>query len=127
MTTAIEKLKQKYLEEIRDAESTLQTLRTKLAMIEEVDKEVRTMELDLGSNKYARMGLTESILDAVGDLGKRGATASQVYKHIITNGFKSASQNIAVSVNGTLKRLAEAGRIERTQVDGRKVYKPKDI
>src|SRR5437899_7768648 len=104
MITDIERLNKRYANEIREMESALEALRTKLAMIEEVDKEARTMESEPDTGKFAGMGLTEAILEAVKDFGKKGGTAGQIHKYIIGNGFKSASENLAVSVIGTLKR-----------------------
>jgi len=124
MTTALEKLKQKYTDQIKKMESELERLRSKLSVVEEVDADERSLDLNLGSTKYAGKGMTEAVFMAVHELGKAGATAGQVRRHILANGFQSASQNIAVSVGTTLKRLAEKGKINGDLIDGKRIYKP---
>lgn len=124
MTTALERLKQKYTDQIKKMESELERLRSKLSVVEEVDADERSLNLNLGSTKYAGKGMTEAVLLAVHDLGPSGGTAGKVRRHILENGFQSASQNLAVSVGTTLKRLSEKGKISAEMVDGKRIYKP---
>src|SRR6266849_8797995 len=112
MNTALEKLKQKYADKIKQREAELEVLRVKLNVIEAVDAEARHLELGLASNAYAGKGLTKAIEQAIKAIGEEGVTASAMTKHLLENGFKSASQNIAVSVHTTLRRLVEKGRID---------------
>jgi hypothetical protein len=127
MDTAIEKLKQRYVSAIKQKESELLALQNKLAVIEEIDQEVRNFELDLGSNKYAGKGMTEAILDAISDIGRNGATPSQITKHLLANGFKSTSENVIVSVHTTLRRLAEQKRVQMGDDNGKRIYLPEVV
>jgi hypothetical protein len=125
MNTALEKLKQKYADKIKQREAELEALHAKLNVIEEVDAEARHLELGLGSNTYAGKGLTQAIEEAIKAIGQEGVSARALTKHLRENGFKSASQNVAVSVHTTLRRLLEKGRIDSIEEEGKiKLYRP---
>ena len=124
MTTAIEKLKQKYSDEIKRKEAELSLLKSKLSLIEEVASEAQALDLNLGSNKFAGKGMTEVVLSAVHEIGDAGATAGRVKKYMLANGFQTASHNVAVGVSTTLKRLSDKGKIRFDVVDGKRLFKP---
>jgi hypothetical protein len=129
MDAALYRLRQKYQDEIRTKEDELKALRAKFAVIEEIDAEARNLDLNLGSTKYAGKGLTDAIIAAVEELGQghTGATAGQIHKHIVANGFQTTGANTPVSVITTLKRLAKSGRVLLVIVNGKRHYRPKNL
>lgn len=83
-------------------------------------------------NKYASMGPTDAILDAVKSLwkikncNKRGVRSFQVKDYILANGYVPGAIQFEIAVNVTLRRLAESGRIYSERVGPDRFYRPID-
>jgi hypothetical protein len=122
----LEVLRGKYELEIREKERELHALKAKLAnLIEFAEESEKLGNLTEGtSDKYAHEGLTYAALDAVHSLcksGKRanqGVSAVEIGNYLLAHGYKNvSSKNVfGISVNVTLKRLAESGKVHRFPV-----------
>src|SRR6266404_6287298 len=119
----LELLKSKYLERIRQTERDLTELKQKVLLIEELETESESLDVNSASaGAYRMLGLTEAVLDAVQLLGSQtGVSSGQVAKHLLKEGFKPKGKNFNVSVGTTLKRLAKS-KITTELKDGRRLY-----
>src|SRR5712691_7804724 len=101
-------LKSKYLEQVRTKERELSELKSKLVIIQELEAESETLNGSVvADGKYQNVKLTDAVLDAVQTVGVgAGVSASNVAKHLISQGFPPNGKNFLVTVGTTLRRLA---------------------
>jgi hypothetical protein len=132
----IELLKSKYAQEIEKKLEEVRVLRAKLDQLTEFGNESKQLQNPSSVvAKYAHMGVTEAILNAVNSLVKtgrcpEGATAAQVKSYMLANGFRPKTQGSVfdISVSVILKRLKDSGRVSsRSSALGRRLYKPMPI
>ena len=128
MNTPLEKLRQKYESEIKQAEDRLVTLRTKLSLIDELAAEAgtgrpRSPEQTVFSS--GSVGLTEAVERIVASV-TGGLTAKEVKSELENLRFPSRGPNFGVSVHTTLRRLSDKDRIRCVMEPGKvKRYFPK--
>ncbi len=127
----LEILKAKCEQEIQAKEREIQTLKAKLATLQTLAQEAEKLSNpEAEPDKYANMGMTESILDAVNHLESvsvHGATASQIRDYMIAHGFNPSEENphnFSIAVSVTLKRLSEQSRIKKTEDETNNFFKP---
>jgi hypothetical protein len=122
----LEILKRKCEEDIQVKERELAELKIKLRNLNLFAQESETLD-----NKYANMGTTDAVLDAVNSLCEEGAvggrvTAALVRNYLLAHGFRSNAENFEVALSITLNRLAQSGRISASVgFRGRRFYRPR--
>lgn len=130
----LELLKAKYDQEVQAKEQELAVLKAKLRNLVEFAEESQDLNVPKeATDRYASWGTTEAVFDAVNSLWHRGKgtshygiTAGQVRDYMILRGFtpKADPHNFSITVNVTLKRLTDSGRIRSGEFSGKKFYKP---
>jgi hypothetical protein len=129
----LEILKLNYEKEIQAKENELAVLQAKLAsLIEFAAESERVQNPKAKQNKYADMGATEAILDAVSFLWRKGkgvklgVQSYRIKNQLLANGFKRTTQ-FSVVVSVTLGRLVGDGRLCKVvDNDGNYFYKPNE-
>lgn len=124
-------LKEKYDQEIQAKEQELVVLKSKrehlLKFAQESD-ELRNVNVE--EDRYANMGMTDAVIDALNCLWKSGKdtriTAPDIRNYLIFHGIplEERTKNFHVALSVTLKRLADSKRIVRVDENGKIFYKP---
>jgi hypothetical protein len=130
-------LRQRYAERIKQLEQELGTLRHKLSLIDEVEADARAVAKQLPNGnghtgdaakpsnaKYKGMGLTDAVLDAIGEFGDTGASAPELRDHLIKHGLESNSRHLLNSIYTALTRQVDNHAIQTAVTDGRRKYFP---
>ncbi len=127
----LEILRVKYEQDIKVKESELETLRAKLATLRTLAQESEKLANPQSEpDKYAKMGLTDAILDVVGRLkgvSIHGANTSQIRDCMIACGFRPSEENphnFSVAVAVTLQRLKTQRRVKLIRLNGNNFWKP---
>src|ERR1035438_586324 len=102
-------LKSKYCEQVREKERELSGLKSKLQVIQELEQESEALDETIPADgKYRKLGLTESVLDAIQIIGaSNGVSAADVAKYLVSQGYQPKGKNFKISVGTTLKRLVD--------------------
>jgi hypothetical protein len=140
----LEILTAKCAEEIREVLDRLRVLRAKHAnLIALAQESEKLADPESEPDKYANVGLTEAVLEAVKvlwDARKIGASTIEIKNHLLAHGFK-AGENFDTAIYTVLGRLCESGQINvdekpwksgsveirgrKIRLPARKVYRPK--
>jgi hypothetical protein len=127
----LEILKANCEQEIRETEEKLRRLRAELgSLVLLAQKSEKLANPKSEPDRYANMGLTDTILDVVDRLkgvSVVGSNTSQIRDYMIAHGFPLSDNphNFGISVATTLQRLTEQRRVKRTRISSGNFYKPK--
>jgi hypothetical protein len=127
----LEILKANCEQEIRETEEKLRRLRAELSsLVLFAQKSEKLANPKSEPDRYASMGLTDTILDVVERLkgvSVVGSNTSQIRDYMIAHGFPLSENphNFGISVATTLQRLTEQGRVKRAKISSGNFYKPK--
>jgi hypothetical protein len=127
----LEILKANCEQEIRETEEKLRRLKAELgSLVLFAQKSEKLANPKSEPDRYANMGLTDTILDVVErlkDVSVVGSNTSQIRDYMITHGFPLSENphNFGISVATTLQRLTEQRRVKRARISTGNFYKPK--
>ena len=127
----LEILKANCEREIRETEEKLRRLKAELGSIVLLaQKSEKLVNPKSEPDRYANMGLTDTILDVVErlkDVSVIGSNTSQIRDYMIHHGFPlyDNPHNFGISVATTLQRLTEQKRVKRTKNNWGNFYRPK--
>jgi hypothetical protein len=131
MKTDLNQFRVKYLKLINSNEEENRRLREKLKFLDELEADSQKLsDSSIGTTlKYADAKLTKAIFDAVQTIGRNGGiTATNVRKYIEANGYKHPNvKNFPVATVIALNRLVKQGEIESVKIDGKRLYKQKEM
>lgn len=126
-------LRRDYIAKIGRFEAEIGKLRSKLEMLDEMEKEANAVSnsgdqvIEIVKHPVPialiEKGLTEAVLETLGTLGS--GQGSAVRRALLATGFVPKGKNFDVSVNTALKRLALQGKIKTEVVEGRRIYMKK--
>jgi len=117
-------LRVKYLDAIEGREDEIFTLREKLALLDEVESDSRSLAVTPNTpGKYTVVKLTKAVLSAVREIARNGGVrASAVQQYIAANGYRHRGKHFAVATRVVLIRLTKRGKLISKKKDGKRVF-----